>query len=242
MQNTTLSIIIPCYNEGQKLVNNIQKINNYLSKNIPNLIYEIIVVNDGSTDNTYKILESNIEKFKNTILCTYEQNKGKGGAVKEGVKKATYDWILFMDADLSTDLSAIKTVLQNTNNNKIIIGSRRHKKTVLMKKQGLLRKIVGIGCIILTNIITNLWLLDTQCGFKAVKTSLAKKIIEKQTINKWAFDVEWLYIAKVNNIKAIEIPVIWDNDEDSKVSVLSSSINFFKDLFKIIKNKNKYKF
>jgi glycosyltransferase involved in cell wall biosynthesis len=242
MQNTTLSIIIPCYNEGQKLVNNIQKINNYLSKNIPNLIYEIIVVNDGSTDNTYKILESNIEKFKNTILCTYEQNKGKGGAVKEGVKKATYDWILFMDADLSTDLSAIKTVLQNTNNNKIIIGSRRHKKTVLMKKQGLLRKIVGIGCIILTNIITNLWLLDTQCGFKAVKTSLAKKIIKKQTINKWAFDVEWLYIAKVNNIKAIEIPVIWDNDEDSKVSVLSSSINFFKDLFKIIKNKNKYKF
>jgi glycosyltransferase involved in cell wall biosynthesis len=242
MKNTTLSIIIPCYNEGQKLVENIQKINNYLSKNIPDLIYEIIVVNDGSTDNTYNIIKSNMEKFQHTTLYSYEQNKGKGGAVKEGVKKATYEWILFMDADLSTDLSAIKTILQNTNNNKIIIGSRRHKKTVLMKKQGLIRKIVGIGCIILTNIITNLWLLDTQCGFKAVKTPLAKKIIEKQTINKWAFDVEWLYIAKVNHIKAIEIPVIWDNDEDSKVSVLSSSINFFKDLFRIIRNKEKYKF
>jgi hypothetical protein len=167
---------------------------------------------------------------------------GKGGAVKEGVKKSLGDWILFMDADLSTDLSAIKTVLDNIDNQKIIIGSRRHKDSILIKKQGLIRKFIGICCIVLTNLITRLWLLDTQCGFKALEANLAKQIIQKQTIEKWAFDVEWLYIAKVNGFRAKEIPVKWDNDEDSKVSVMSSSVKFFIDLFKIVKNKKLYKF
>lgn len=242
MSNIKLSIIIPCYNEGKKLIKNIEKINNYILENLSDLNYEIIVVNDGSTDNTKDIIEENIMNLKNTNFFSYEKNKGKGGAVKEGIKKALGNWILFMDADLSTDLSAIKTVLDNIDSQKIIIGSRRHKDSILIKEQGLIRKFIGICCIILTNIITRLWLLDTQCGFKALETNLAKQIIQKQTIEKWAFDVEWLYIAKVNGFRAKEIPVKWDNDEDSKVSVMSSSVKFFIDLFKIIKNKKIYKF
>lgn len=241
MYDKKLSIIIPCYNEGMKLIASIEKINCYMKNNLPNISYEIIGVNDGSTDNTKQIMLDN-KNISNTVFAGYEENKGKGGAVKMGVEIATGEWILFMDADLSTYLSAIKTVVENMDNQKIIIGSRRHKETVLIKKQGLKRKFIGICCIIITNILTGLWLLDTQCGFKAIETNLAKEIIKKQTINKWAFDVEWLYIAKTNGYRAKEIPVVWENDEDSKVSTISSSVNFFFDLFKIIRNKKLYKF
>lgn len=242
MDNIKLSIIIPCYNEGQKLINNIKKINTYLKQELPSLNYEIIGVNDGSKDNTKEIMKENEYKLLNTKFISYEINRGKGGAVKEGVLNAKGEWILFMDADLSTDISAIKTVLDNINSCNFIIGSRRHKDTILVKKQGFKRKFIGNCCIIITNILTGLHLLDTQCGFKAVKRNLATKIVKKQTINRWAFDVEWLYIAKINKERIKEIPIKWENDEDSKVSAFSSSINFFLDLFKIIKKKKYYKF
>lgn len=242
MENIKLSIIIPCYNEGNKLILNIKKINNYLEKEMPELSYEIIGVNDGSKDNTKQIMDENISKLKNTKFISYDINRGKGGAVKEGVLNSVGEWILFMDADLSTDISAIKTVFEYTESYNVIIGSRRHKDTILIKKQGFKRKFIGNCCIIITNILTGLMLLDTQCGFKAVKKDLAIKIVNKQTINRWAFDVEWLYIAKTNKEKIMEIPVKWENDEDSKVSAFSSSIKFFLDLFKIIRKKKYYKF
>lgn len=242
MEKIKLSIIIPCYNEGVKLINNIIKINNYITSEIPDLKYEIIGVNDGSKDNTKQIMADNENILQNTRFIIYDDNKGKGGAVKEGILNAKGEWILFMDADLSTDISAIKTVLNYTDSYKFIIGSRRHKETILVKKQGFKRKFIGICCIIITNILTGLKLLDTQCGFKAIERNLAINIVNKQTINRWAFDVEYLYISKINKEKIKEIPVKWENDEDSKVSALSSSINFFLDLFKIIKNKKIYKF
>ena len=107
MNNIKLSIIIPCYNEGQKLIDNIKKINTYLKQELPSLNYEIIGVNDGSKDNTKEIMKENEYKLLNTKFISYEINRGKGGAVKEGVLNAKGEWILFMDADLSTDISAI---------------------------------------------------------------------------------------------------------------------------------------
>lgn len=242
MCDLKLSIIIPCYNEGEKLISNIIKINKYMENNLSFATYEIIVVNDGSTDNTAEIILNNKEKFQNTRLISYAPNKGKGGAVKCGVEDANGEWILFMDADLSTYLSAIRTTFENMDYSNIIIGSRRHKESNIIKKQGFVRNIVGKCCVILTNLITHVDLSDTQCGFKAMKTSLAKKIVAKQTINTWAFDVEWLFIAKLNNEKIKEIPVTWENDSDSKVSTIKSSIKFFIDLLKIVKNKKSYRF
>ena len=152
MNNIKLSIIIPCYNEGQKLIDNIKKINTYLKQELPSLNYEIIGINDGSKDNTKKIMKENEDKLLNTKFISYEINRGKGGAVKEGVLNAKGEWILFMDADLSTDISAIRTILDNINSCNFIIGSRRHKDTILVKKQGFKRKIIGNCCIIITNI------------------------------------------------------------------------------------------
>lgn len=233
-----ISIVIPCYNEGQKLIDNINKVIDYIET--LNITYEIIGVNDGSTDDTQQIIDK-APKRENVKFISYQQNRGKGHAVKTGIAAAEGDVILFMDADLSTDITAIKTVVDNIDKGDIIIGSRRHPDTILTKKQGLLRKFIGNCCIILTRLITGLKVKDTQCGFKAIKKEVAKQIIQKQQIDRWAFDVEYLYIAHLNKYKIYEIPISWENDEDSKVSPISSSISFFKDLIKLRARKKQYK-
>lgn len=237
--NKSISIVIPCYNEGEKLLINIKKIIKYLNKiNIDD--YEIIAVNDGSIDKkTNEIFRDT--KIDKTNFIGYNQNKGKGAAVKTGIEFASKDIIIFMDADLSTDISAIQTVLDNIENKDIIIGSRHHKKTIIPNPQPPIRQFIGRCCIIITSILTGLNVKDTQCGFKAFKRDIAKKIITKQQINRWAFDVEYLYIAKINGFSIYEIPIKWNNDNESTVSPIKSSINFFIELIKIVRNKRKYK-
>lgn len=236
-----LSIVIPCYNEGEKVVHNIQKIINKMNE--LNIDYNITIVNDGSTDNTLSYLKNLPE---NVFVETYSNNKGKGYAVKRGIeslfeKNIAGDYINFMDADLSTDLSAIDTTLKYIDKYDIVIGSRRHKDSNLPVPQGLARKIISECCIIITKILTKINVRDTQCGFKTFKKDAIKNIIKLQQIERFAFDVEYLYIAKLNGYSIFEIPIIWENDTDSKVSALKSSIKFFKDLFIIIGNKKIYK-
>lgn len=237
-----LSLIIPCYNEGLKLTLNIQEIKEYL-KESKITEYEIIVVNDGSIDNTLQTLHR-VEKETDKIkVVSYDINRGKGYAVKKGIEQSIGEWIIFMDADLSTKLTAIEEVINKSKDDKydVIIGSRRHKDTMLSKAQNLPRKIVGKTCSILTNIIIPLNIKDTQCGFKAFKGDFAREMIKVQTLDRFAFDVEYLYISKINNKKILEIPVVWENDEDSKVSVIKSSVRFFSDLLKLRNNKKIYK-
>ena len=239
-----LSIVLPCYNEGQKLIQSINEIVLY-NKDINLKDYEIIIVNDGSKDDTLKYIKKVEKDFPNIVrYITYETNQGKGYAVKQGILNAEGDYVLFMDVDLSTNLSAIKTTLDLIKKKKpyIIIGSRRLKKSNILKPQGFTRKFIGNGCKFYTNLKLHLSISDTQCGFKCFKTDIAKKLVNKQTINRWAFDAELLYIAKLNKIKIYEIPVTWVNDSDSRVSPMSSSIQFMKDLSKIKKNKKNYYF
>lgn len=239
MKNNLFSIIIPCYNEGNKLINNISKVAEYLDE-INFDEYELIIVNDGSTDNTKDICEKISNDYDKVRFFSYEKNQGKGEAVRFGIENSMGGYVLFMDADLSTDISTITKVLNLRDNYDVIIGSRRNKDTILVKKQPLVRIISGKCCAIFTNIIVPLHLSDTQCGFKAFEGNFAREMIKKQQLNGFAFDVEYLYMAKLNNKKIAEVAIRWENDEDSKVSLLKSSIRFFSDLFKIRKNKNIY--
>lgn len=239
-QNNSISIVIPCFNEGKKLLKSIKLLIDYMENKInPKCDYEIIVVNDGSTDTeTNEIFKTT--KIDKVSFVSYNKNKGKGYAVKTGIAKASKDIIIFMDADLSTEISAIQTVLNNIEKADIIIGSRHHKDTIISNPQPKTRQFIGKCCIFITNFLTKIHVKDTQCGFKAFKRNIAKKIIKKQKIERWAFDVEYLYIAKLNKYSICEIPIIWNNDADSTVSPIKSSINFFKELLVIIKNKKKY--
>lgn len=237
-----LTLIIPCYNEGKKLTKNVETVIAFMEENFL-IDYEILVVNDGSTDNTIDDVLELKEKYPNIVrLIHYKDNKGKGYAVKRGILDANGDVLIFMDADLSTDISAIPTAVQELKNYSIVIGSRRMQESEIAEAQIGIRKIMGTSCKNITKAKLGLNVSDTQCGFKGFKTDVAKKIAEKMTINCWAFDAEILYIAKLNNIQVKEIPVKWKNDSDSRVSPYSASLEFIKDLGKIKSNKKNYIF
>ena len=121
------SVLIPCYNESQDIVKNAEIIKDYL--NTHQIDYELLLVNDGSKDNTKEVIES----IPGVRALSYDVNRGKGGAVKYGIENATGDYVLFMDADLSTDLSAIDKVVKEAPNYDMIIGSRHAKDSVIKK-------------------------------------------------------------------------------------------------------------
>ena len=229
-----LSVIIPCYNEAEDLKEKAEIVKAKLAS--LNIESELILVNDGSKDNTKEVIES----IDGVVKAGYDINRGKGGAIKEGISKATGNYVLFMDADLSTDLSAIDTLLPLLGKETFIIGSRHHKESMIPIKQPAKRRFIGWCCRKLVNSKFGMNYKDTQCGFKCIEINLAKKLIEKQIINDFAFDVEYLYYAKLNNIKAYEIPVIWKDDRGSTVSPFRSSKKFLKDMKKIKKNKANY--
>lgn len=229
-----LSVVIPCYNESKDIKEKAEIVKNKLAT--LNIDTELILVNDGSKDNTQEVINS----IDGVIHSGYKINRGKGGAVKQGIEDATGDYVLFMDADLSTDLSAIDTLLPLLGEEKFILGSRHHKDSKIPIKQPFKRRFIGWCCRKLVNMKFRFHYSDTQCGFKCIESGFAKKMVQKQIINGFAFDVEYLYIAKLNNIKTKEIPIIWRDDRGSTVSPLRSSIKFFKDMKIIKKNKKNY--
>ena len=231
-----LSIIIPCYNESRDIAKNAEIVKDFLKQR--NIDYELILVNDGSKDETQKVIDS----ISGAISLGYEINRGKGGAVKYGIEHSTGDYILFMDSDLSTDLSSIDEVIKLAPESDIIIGSRHTEGSVLKKKQPLIRRFIGWCCRKIVNLKFGTHYKDTQCGFKAIKADLAKKIVSKQLVNDFAFDVEYVYIAKLNQINVKEIGVTWADDRGSTVSPFKSSMRFLKDLRRIKKNRKEYYF
>lgn len=236
-----ISIIIPCYNEGNKIKQNITAIINELNE--LKYDYNIVIVNDGSTDNTAEIIST--INYNNVYIYSYEHNMGKGFAVKSGAQylfdnNLAKNYINFMDADLSTDLQALEVTAQYIDQYDIVIGSRRLKESIFIKEQSLLRKFIGYCCLCATKLITKIPCLDTQCGFKTFNKETLQLLIKKQAINRFAFDIEYLYIAQLYNKLIKEIPVIWENDSDSKVAPIKSTINSFIELLKIRKNKKYY--
>ena len=236
MNKPKLSIVIPCYNEGRDIKNNAQKVLEYMSKF--DFGYELILVDDGSKDNTLEV----ISNIKGVLPIGYKPNRGKGGAVKEGILNATGEFVLFMDADLSTDLSAIDALIPLLKEDSVVLGTRHHKDSVIPIKQPLTRQIVSKGCRVVVNNKFKFNVTDTQCGFKAFPTDFAKKMVQKQVTFGFAFDVEYLYIAKLNGLKLVELPIVWRDDRGSTVDVFKTTKQFFKDMKIIKKNKKNYIF
>ncbi len=225
-----LSIVIPAYNESKIIVRSVLKIKNYLDRKTKN--YEIIIVDDGSTDSTTGELAALSDDYRLNII-SYGVNRGKGYAVKKGVLASTKDCILFSDADLSTPIEQLDNLLPFLSGHDIVIGSRALKESLVVLKQPFCRRITGklIHLIIRFLIINDF--KDTQCGFKLFKRETAQKIFKKTNINGFLFDVELLCLAKIMGFKIKEAPVTWYNSLDSKVSISRHSPEILKDLLKI---------
>ncbi|VAW16047.1 hypothetical protein MNBD_BACTEROID05-1105 [hydrothermal vent metagenome] len=238
MNTPSLSVIIPAYNEQEMIGSTIEEVGLFLKKNFPS--YEIIVVDDGSTDNTKDIV-SKVSNYHSSIkLISHYPNKGKGISVKEGIMQSKCDYVLFSDADLSTPIDEILKFMPFFDQGAdVVIGSRALKESDLIKSQGIIRQNMGRFFNVLVQSLVLKGIKDTQCGFKCFKRSVARDVFSRQILSGFSFDAEILFIADDLNYVIKEVPVKWINREASRVSVVRDSLKMVRELFVIRDNQRK---
>ena len=224
-----LSIIIPVYNEGIILKKNIEIIEKFFKKKFK---FEIIVIDDCSTDNSLSIL--NTIKSNNFKLLSNQINSGKGYSIKRGINESTGEIILTTDADLSAPIEEFNKLYKKYSEKlPFIIGSRNKSNSVLNYKQNYSRDILGKIFNYLTKLILNLNYRDTQCGFKLYNSNQIKSIIKLCGVNRFCIDVEILYLARLKSIQVFEQGIEWNYNKKSTVKLLIDPLNMFIDLVKI---------
>lgn len=230
------SIVVPVYNEEWRIPKNIDAIFSFF-KNRPETS-EIIFVNDGSTDKTAKVLSEYRQNYQFDVI-SYPHNRGKGFAVKQGALAAKGDWIIFFDIDLATPLSELKHFVElRRPGDQIIVGSRRLEGSTIRRGESGLRVFLGQGFTKISNLLVP-EITDFTCGFKCFSRAAAQKIFSRAKIDRWGFDTELLYIAKINKIPVRQMPVEWAHDSDSRVNVIRAVISSFKELIEMKMNKLK---
>lgn len=233
MTPKSISIVVPAYNEEKNIQSTVGIIHAFFRENFSD--FEIIVVDDGSTDRTAAILDS-LSGMPLKVV-RHSVNQGKGYSVGQGVAVAEKEHTLLCDADLSTPLEEIKKLLPFMDEGfDIAIGSRAMKGPRLLVRQGFLRRSMGKIFNLFVRLLLFSGIQDTQCGFKCFRTDAAKKIFACQRIQRFSFDVEILYIAKRRNLKIKEVPVAWVNRPDSRVVVWRDPWNMWFDLWRIRMN------
>lgn len=236
-----LSIVIPAYNEAKRIAITLLDLDRYLSKQ--SYFYEIIVVNDGSKDNTAEVVDKTGELIKNLRLIDNKENHGKGYVTRQGMLEARGEYRLFMDADNSTKIDHLDSFWPETVNNDIIIGSIEITGAKINEQAQWYRRWLGHLAKYIIRFVAGLWKIkDTQRGFKLFNQKSAEAIFPKQTLTRWGFDFEILALAQKMNFKIKETPVDWHNPGESKVK-LGSYFKTFMDLIIIKYNllTNKYK-
>ncbi len=225
-----LSIIIPVYNEAKRINKTLLSINEYLKTK--DYSYEIIVVNDGSKDETIQIVKSLMPSIKNLILLDNKKNCGKGYAVKQGMLSSQGKYRVFTDADNSTSIDHFEKMLPWFEKGyDVVIGSRRISGARIAIHQPFWKEFLGrIGNLII-RLVAIKGIKDTQCGFKGFTAKSAEDIFKRLTINRWGFDIEVLAIAKALGYKIKEIPVYWINDPMTHVRLNT----YFQVLFETFK-------
>ena len=236
-----LSIVIPAFEEEQRLGSSIATILNFLSINKPNS--ELIIVDDGSADATTEVSEAACAEFPaiSTQVMRYEKNRGKGFAVKTGLLAASAKTVLFSDADLSTPIDEMDKLIDPiaTGEIDVAFGSRALDRSLIGTHQPWRREQGGKVFNLVVRMLTGMPFWDTQCGFKAFNMTKFRPLLDLMQIERFGFDVEFLYVADLHGLKLKEIPVRWNNDDRSKVSVVRDSIRMFDEVRQIRRNAKK---
>jgi dolichyl-phosphate beta-glucosyltransferase len=234
----SLSVIIPAYNEEARLGASLDKICAYLAEARPEA--ELIVVDDGSADSTADVARTALAGFPaiNSRVIRYEKNRGKGFAVRTGFSEARGAVALFSDADLSTPITELPKLVNPIFEDKydVTFGSRALDRTLIGVHQPWRREQGGKVFNLLVRTLTGLPFWDTQCGFKAFDMAKFRPILDKMTIDRFGFDVEFLYAAYHNGLRLKEIPVRWDHCEGTKVSIFRDSLRMFSEVGAIRRN------
>lgn len=232
MEKKSISVIIPCFNEGRRIYENIKKIKNYLENNFEN--FEIIAVNDGSTDNTGEELKRLQDDFGIQVLV-HKRNRGKGQAVKDGFLSSQNEVVMFLDADLAIPIEELGKFFEEIKKgHQIVIASRFVPGLKVVRPVLWYRQILEKGYRILRIMIIDARdVKDTQCGFKVFTRRAMLDIFPYLTVERFAFDSEVIFLAKKRRYGIKELPITLQNPTVSSIRLYSDSINMFADLLRI---------
>lgn len=223
-----LSVVIPAYNEERRLGPTLEKVLRYLkARKKP---FEVLVVDDGSSDSTAPLVRKLMKKEKRLRLVMNGGNRGKGASVRHGIEQSKGDRVLMTDADLSTpieELEALEAALKNAD---LAIGSRALDRSRITRRQPLYREAAGRFFNLLVRLLTVSGISDTQCGFKLLRAPAAKAIFAKQRVPRFGFDVEALYLARKMGLSIAEVSVAWENSPETKVRPVQDGLRTFLDL------------
>jgi dolichyl-phosphate beta-glucosyltransferase len=225
----SLSIVIPAYNEAARLGETLRTVFEYLNRHIP--ASEVIVVDDGSSDHTADVAEKSFEQAGGigTQSIRVRENRGKGYVVRAGLLAARAPIALFSDADLSTPITETPKLVNPIERGELDLtfGSRALDRSLIGVHQPWRREQGGRVFNLIVRLSTGLPFWDTQCGFKAFRMNVCRPLIETATIDRFGFDVELIFLAYLAELSLREIPVRWDHNEGSKVSVVRDSWRMF---------------
>ena len=232
MPPLTYSIVLPAYNESERIAATLGKIFAYAERN--GWKCEVIVVNDGSQDDTAEIVRQSAAEHPNLSLLENPGNRGKGYSVRNGMLHARGDILLFSDADLSSPIGEAEKLLTAIKSGAdVAIGSRWLKTELQIQRQPLYRQLFGRIFNLLLRMVLGLKFKDTQCGFKAFTRGAAQCLFPLQRIERWAFDPELLYLAKRFRLSVQEVPVEWSHREGTRIHPLRDGIRMFWEVLKI---------
>jgi dolichyl-phosphate beta-glucosyltransferase len=226
-----LSIVVPAFNEAARIGDSLQKIDAFLRRS--KIACELIVVDDGSADNTADVIRRTL--VKDVRVLRNDVNHGKGYAVRQGVLAASGKYVLFTDADLSAPIEEADRLLEVAINEgvDVVIGSRAMDRRYIEKHQSRVRELGGIVFNLMVRLLLGLQLHDTQCGFKLFDRQKSRPVFETQRTSGFGFDPELLFLARRRGLKIRETPVRWSHAEGSKVSLFRDSFGMFFELVKI---------
>ena len=226
-----LSIVIPSFNEEKRLPATLERIADYVRAS--GRTAEVLVVDDGSTDRTAEVAAGFRTQIENLRVISNGRNRGKGYSVRHGSLEAHGEVVLFTDADLSAPIEEADKLLANLSEYDVAIGSRAMNRALIEVHESRFREFAGIVFNRIVRIILRLPFVDTQCGFKAFRREKCRIIFEQQTIERFGFDPELLYLARHHGLKIIEVAVRWAHSPATKISMWRDSVQMFLDVLVI---------
>jgi dolichyl-phosphate beta-glucosyltransferase len=228
----TYSVVIPAYNESARIRPTLDEILRYVQEQKWDA--EILVVNDGSSDDTVQIVREYGMLHPEVLLIENPGNRGKGYSVRNGMLHARGDICLFTDADLSSPITeAPKLFDAIAGGADIAIGSRWLRSELQTERQPLLRQAFGRIFNLVLRVILGLHFADTQCGFKAFRRDAAQRIFPLQKIERWGFDPEILFLARRAGLRVEEIPVVWAHSPGTRLSPFRDGVRMFVEVLRI---------
>lgn len=232
MSIPNLAVVIPAYNEEQRITRTLERVRDYLASQAYTSV--VLVVSDGSTDNTNMLVREFASNHPEFSLHDYSPNRGKGYAVRTGMLLAEASFVLFSDADLAAPIEEIEKLFpQIEAGADIAIGSRPLKESNLAVRQPLYRELAGRTFNGLVQVLAIRGIKDTQCGFKLFRQAVARDVFSRCKLDRFGFDFEALMIARDLDYKIKEVPITWSHQEGSKVNLVRDGSRMILDLIRL---------